>query len=539
MNHYGVDWRVRLRCGIMVFLMGLFIEDNTLFPFQSEHLALAYPKSTTLLVHDTGMGKSVFAMAIACLALEEGGYERIVLVCEANKLVYEEWPATIEKFTRIDWALYHGTVKKREKIRADLPTLLLTSFDVVKRDAAIFPAKKNSRSVPTPGPLLDVLAGQKTLIIIDETTRIANRTSGNHKAMKLFVETMMAEAECKVLAMTATPMERDPSSLYDLGRILTPDTMPTVSEFEHDYVAQWDIFRKPMRYKNLNPGNCVQGVQPFSERFNAILLRKRKTDADVVGFFPKRREMPPTFVRLGKEHQQFYDTVRAIGESVPEFEQRQYVTVLRQIAAHPMSLTLAQGEIARAIVDYVSPEGLAAMGSAKTDRMVEWLRTVVDEQGEQAVVFTYFASTVLPLLTAPSEAAGWTFSVNRGDMSLAARNASIRDFRAGDTQIFFTSDAGAKGINLPEAQYMLHYERPPLHSLLIQRADRIHRIDSQHESVWMDSLVARDTIEEGLYNLNLRRNDWSDKLLGDDEASELDFISAQDRRNLLKIGKAN
>ena len=54
----------------------------------------------------------------------------------------------------------------------------------------------------------------------------------------------------------------------------------------------------------------------------------------------------------------------------------------------------------------------------------------------------------------------------------------------------------------------------------------------------MDSLVARDTIEEGLYNLNLRRNDWSDKLLGDDEAAEMEFISAADRRDLLRIGKA-
>jgi len=72
----------------------------------------------------------------------------------------------------------------------------------------------------------------------------------------------------------------------------------------------------------------------------------------------------------------------------------------------------------------------------------------------------------------------------------------------------------------------------------VQRADRIHRIDSTKESVWMDSLVARDTIEEGLYNLNLRRNDWSDKLLGDDEAAEMEFISAADRRDLLRIGKA-
>jgi hypothetical protein len=49
--------------------------------------------------------------------------------------------------------------------------------------------------------------------------------------------------------------------------------------------------------------------------------------------------------------------------------------------------------------------------------------------------------------------------------------------------------------------------------------------------------VARDTIEEGLYNLSLRRNEWSDKLLGDEEAAVEEFITAKDRKLLYKQGR--
>ena len=518
--------------------MTLFKEGNSLFPFQADHVVLAYAKNTTLLVWDTGTGKSIGALALACLCLEDNLVDHVVLCCETNKLVSSEWPAQIEEFTSIDWKLYHGTPAKRKKIRENLPQLLLTTFDTVRNDAAIFPPKRGrSRGIPQPGPLLDVLDGKRVLVIYDETTRIANRGSDNYKAHKLFLDTLREGPGLKVLAMTATPMERDPVSMYDLGRLLYPSTMCIVSEFEHQYVSRWDIFRKPIGFKNLIPEGCDPDVVPFAKRFEPILLRKRKSDPDVVNFFPKRREMPPTFVDLSKQHKLFYDRVAQIANEVPEFEQRKYVTVLRQIAGHPLSLLTAEGEIAKAIVDVVSPAGLQAMGSAKTDRMVSWCREVVQDQGAQAVIFTFYAHSILPLLQTTLEGAGFSVSVNHGGLSLASRSVAQNAFRAGETQIFLTSDAGSKGLNLPEATYLLHYEHPGTHSLLVQRSDRIHRIDSLSESVFIYSLIARGTIEEGLANLSLRRNDWSDKVLGDDETTDLDFLTAADRKSLLKIGK--
>jgi SNF2 family DNA or RNA helicase len=203
-----------------------------------------------------------------------------------------------------------------------------------------------------------------------------------------------------------------------------------------------------------------------------------------------------------------------------------------------MALTLAEGDVAKEIVSHVSPEGLKSMGSAKTDRMLSWCHEVVKDQGAQAIIFTYFAHTVMPFLQEALEVDGYTVSVNHGGLSLPAKSMAQKRFKDGETQIFLTSDAGSKGLNLPEATYLLHYERPPLHSLFVQRSDRIHRIDSLADTVYIYSLVARGTIEEGLYELNLRRNDWSDKLLGDDETDDTAFLKASDRKLLLKQGRA-
>ena len=319
--------------------------------------------------------------------------------------------------------------------------------------------------------------------------------------------------------------------------------MPSVENFYHDYVKKFDIFDNPSRFKNLSDKDQEPRPDgtlpiPLADRFAHIILRKRKSDPDVVGFFPKRRELAPTFVDLSKSHQEFYDTVRGIANSVSDYEQRQYINVLRQIASHPMSLLNSKGEVAQQIVEHVTPAGLEAMGSAKTDRMMDWCREVVRDQGAQAVIFTWFAHTVMPYLQEALEKDGYTVSINHGGLSLPSKSLAQRQFKEGETEIFLTSDAGSKGLNLPEATYLLHYERPTLHSMFVQRSDRIHRIDSMAETVYIYSLVARNTIEEALYDLNLRRNDWSDKLLGDDEVDDIAFMTAEDRKQLLKIGKA-
>jgi SNF2 family DNA or RNA helicase len=505
-----------------------------LYPFQVEAVVYCYERLANLCVYDTGIGKSHIGMATAAMLFEDDQIDRVLLVCEKNKK--DEWLEDFAEFTSLSSVLYHGDPAKRGKIRAAMPQVLISTYETARNDAAhlvAVPKRKTKRL--DPHILTNALAGQRVLVIYDEMTKLGNRGSGLHKAHELLVSTLRSTGVCRVLGLTATPMERSPEDFYNLGRILCPEAVGTVSAFERDYVKARDIFGNPSAFQNLSADDCAPGVIPFRERMRPVMLRKRKTDPDVIDQFPKSVE-EFTYISLGAKHQEFYDTVAEVFEDADEMTQRVLFTTMRQIAAHPLALLASKGEVARTIVDNVGEAGLRALGSAKTDRLVEYLEPIVKGQGAQVVVFTFFGPSVIPLLKAALEEKGISVACNNGGMTDDHRARDKAAFKAGEKSVFLTSDAGARGINLPEALYVVEYEMALTHANRTQRLNRIHRIDSIHPSVTFQTFVALDTVEEGISRKVLSRNQWSDILLEDDDTG-VDFISAADRRTLMSRAK--
>jgi superfamily II DNA/RNA helicase len=167
---------------------------------------------------------------------------------------------------------------------------------------------------------------------------------------------------------------------------------------------------------------------------------------------------------------------------------------------------------------------------------VQRLLPIVRGQGAQVVVFSFFTS-VIPFVQQALEEARLTVAPYHGGMADKVREENKARWKQGHFEILLSSDAGARGINLPEAMYVFEYEMALTRANQIQRLNRIHRIDSKHPSVTFQSLVAYDTVEEGIAQGVMRRNDWMDKLLEDEDAGE-NFITAKQRKQLLKIGRS-
>jgi SNF2 family DNA or RNA helicase len=514
----------------------LYHSPRGLYDFQVRGVAYCYERLDNLAAWDTGIGKTHLAMATAAMLFEDERLDHALVICEKNKV--DEWLADFRRFTDLDAALYYGTPKKREKIRKSLPQVLISTYETARNDAGHLvkvEGRKTKKLVPH--VLTEVLAGKRVMVVYDEMTKLGNRGSNNHKAHDLLVQTLRSGGvDARVLGLTATPIERNPENFYNLGRILAPWLMPTVAGFERDYIKTKDIFGTPVAFKNLSRDDCDPGVTPFVDVMRPVLLRKRKTDPDVIDQFPKTVE-EITYVRLGDRHQEFYETVKDVFADADEMTQKVLFTTMRQIAAHPLALLRSQGQISRAIVEQVGEEGLRALGSAKTDRLVEYLVPLVKGQGAQVVVFTFFGPSVIPLLQEALEAEGISCALNHGQMRDADRKRDKEAFKAGRKSVFLTSDAGARGINLPEALYVLEFEMALTHANRTQRLNRIHRIDSTHPSVTFQTFIALDTVEEGIARGVLRRNEWSDALLDDDDPGE-DFVSAADRKRLLSIARA-
>lgn len=518
---------------------GLFHSSLGLFGFQADHMARAYwqlaqsDEPVALVLWDTGVGKTVMSLATACLLFEDGLIDQCVVVAEKNKCL--DWAEDdVPGFTDLTVAAYRGTPERRRRILADPPQVLVMSWETGRNDICSF--KPKSRAVAGPGPLAEFLLGKRTLFVFDEHVRMRSRRTNLYIAWDYLLNRVLRKdpgTQAKALALTGGLVERDPIDHWNACKVLAPWRAGSVAWMEETYVASWDLHQNPWSFKNLTADDCEEGVTPLNRLFGPITLRKSKFDPDVIDHFPAMVENRPTFVRLEGRQRDLYDQVEQILAESEEGDSA--VTLMRQIAADPESLLLSKGRMAREIVSSLGAEYLLSCGSAKRDRLCSWAERM---GGQQMVVFTFFGQSVLPLLERDLRAAGLAVSVNHGQMGERERKDSQDAFKSGDTQVFLSSDAGARGLNLGVGTALLHYEMPSLYSVYVQRSNRIHRIGSRHASVTVDALVAADTVEAGLAGLMVKRHGYDEKVKDDDYTEDTDpgvgYLSADERRRLLR-----
>lgn len=519
-----------------------------LFEFQVEGAARTYWQWTegeipaVLALWDTGIGKSHLAMATSAMLVEDGLVDVVLIVAEANKVLdwYED---DFPTYTDLRVENLGGKPPlKRDKILADLPQVLVMSYETGRNDICTF--KPKSYAVEGPERLTEALRGKRVAIIFDEFSRLRTRSSKTYIAWDYLVNRTLRKTahSPRLLGLTATTVENSPEDHWNAGRLIAPELAGSVAAFEATYIKTRDIFtNKPVTWTALTPQDAPPGVMPLNQMFASITLRKRKTDDDVIDHFPAKIENPPTVVPLSAQHRALYDQVEAIfrDEEISEEVQRQGFGLLRQISGHPMSLLRSQGQYAQDIVAATGATFLEEIGAtrhnAKVGATLDWLRRVGEQQ---SVIFSFYGGSVIPFLEHTLKQEGYKVSLNTGSMSADERKRQQDAYKAGDTQIFLSSDAGAKGLNLGVGSALLHYECPMLYSTFDQRSNRIHRIDSRHASVTIDHLIAKDTVEVPIAKIMLKRNQWAEKVQDADYAEDYEpserFLRAKDRLAMLR-----
>ncbi len=500
----------------------LYFSPKGLYPFQADHLAKVYLAMQSgvpewLLAWSTGLGKSHAAMRLATLGFEDDTVDFVLLVCEKAKL--QEWQEDFQEFTRLDTRIHHGPSRSGKLARLGLPQVMITTYETGKADLVrIVKTGRKARTFSS-GPLLDQVftTARRPMIIFDEADRLSNRSASNYRAYEHVLRTFRRVFKIPVLMLTATPIRRDWENSFNQLRLLRPASMPLVKEFESYFVRGRDVYGRP-QYRDARMGE-------FADLCSDMVLAKSKMDPDVVAQFPAMTE-EPLWVDLEGEQRKLYDLVAAL-------DAPGQIAALRQVCAHPAALihsaTEGVSKLARALVQEYGEDHLRAMPSAKTSALVSYLEPIVKGQGDKAVVFSFFGPSVLPLLREALEARGipcWMF----------AEDGGLERFKAAPGGcVLLTSDAGARGINLPEASYLVEYDMATTFGLRTQRLNRISRIGQGGPTATVRSMIARESIEVGLMAAMLRGNAQSDLLLGRGvDGSE--FMTAAMRRQVLTEG---
>jgi SNF2 family DNA or RNA helicase len=505
-------------------------------PFQLDLMARAYLLRQSMVVADMGLGKTHVAMGLGAYAMMAGEADTLVIICEKGKLL--DWRDELAVSTDLGPpVIYHGPDRARRLARSgQVLTVLITTYETARQDLAVF-EKKGSRKAAN-GPLLSWLIRRRPVIIYDEgSAKLGNRSSTLYKAHAHMLRYLRAKSPPSIICvLTGTPIERDWENAYNTLRLMAPGFMPLVKDFEETYTYGRDEYGR-LRFRR-------DRMPEFAELCRPRLLRKRKTDRDVIGQFPVKTER---FERIDMGETLQAKIYRAV-EDLAWTEQGERREVpglhmaLRQLAGHPRAILRSAeagtSRLARLLADQMRPR-LLASPSAKTEMLIQYARQLMAEDAK-LLVFTFFGQSVLPVLAEELRKEGFPLFVTHGQMGISAQHEQRTRFRTcPGGAVLLSSDAGARGLNIPEASCVIEYEAGLTAATRQQRFDRAHRLGRGGVPLTCVTFVLEGTAETHLLRQALDRNEQQDVLLGDDsdEAYADGYVTAGDRRMLFAMAR--
>jgi SNF2 family DNA or RNA helicase len=217
------------------------------------------------------------------------------------------------------------------------------------------------------------------------------------------------------------------------------------------------------------------------------------------------------YVELDENERVTYDAIRAA-------TQREIVALLEAgggiMAALEALLRLRQASCHTALLPVGLRSGEAPASSSKLERLMTALEDAVADD-HKALVFSQWTS-LLDLIEPALEQSGIAFVRLDGSTSADDRAKAVHTFQGegGPPVMLLSLKAGGTGLNLTAADHVFLVDPWWNPAVEDQAADRAHRI-GQDKPVMVYRLVARDTVEERILELQARKRALADAALAD------------------------
>jgi superfamily II DNA or RNA helicase len=424
------------------------------------------------LADDMGLGKTVMVLAL----LEQRRQERAAgrpgtpgpsLAVVPRSLVFN-WKQEAARFTPKLRVLDHtGAGRLAPGEHFEDHDLVITTYGTLRRDAAALARTRFDYA------------------ILDEAQAIKNAGTESARAARLL------QADHR-LALSGTPVENHLGELWSLFDFLNPGMLGAAGLFQ----AEGAGLRNPdERTRHL----LARALRPF------IL---RRTKEQVARDLPPKVEQTLSCVLEPAQRSQYDELRRHYRRSLlgalddaglrrAKIQVLEALLRLRQAACHPGLIAPAR----------------AGDSSAKLDALLPRLLEVVAE-GHKALVFSQFTS-FLAIVQARLAREGITHEYLDG--RTRDRAARVARFQSDpDCPLFLISlRAGGLGLNLTAADYVFLLDPWWNPAVEAQAIDRTHRI-GQRRQVFAYRLVALDTVEEKILELQRTKRALADAILGAD-----------------------
>jgi hypothetical protein len=437
-----------------------------------------------ILADDMGLGKTVQAIAMLMSEREQGlAVGPTLVVCPMS--VARQWVAEVERFApSLRVHLHHGSDRLSDEALIDAVRkvdVVVTSYDIVSRDV----------------DTLEAIAWDR--VLLDEAQDVKNPQTKRARSLRRIPAR-------RRLAMTGTPLENHLGELWALMDILNPGLLGSREWFARTFARPIELAHDEQALERLRAI-----VQPF-------ILRRQK-DSPEVEF-----DLPPITVakdycRLTVEQASLYRAT--VDHWMPRIEAHEdrfgrrgavlaMLAHLKQVCNHPEMLVHTGAPLdAR---------------SGKLERLVELLHEVPAD--DKALVFTQYPSfeRLVPFL---AERLGRNVGFFHGRLNGRQRDELLTAFATeeGPSLLVISIRAGGRGLNLPAANHVFHFDRWWNPAVEQQATDRVYRL-GQRKPVFVHSLICLGTLEERIDALLDSKRELVEKVLAgraDDWLGDLDL----------------
>ncbi|HEX5443015.1 MAG TPA: DEAD/DEAH box helicase [Pirellulales bacterium] len=439
------------------------------------------------LADDMGLGKTIQVLAMLVERRRAGagrGKKKCppALVVVPRSLV-QNWMQESARFTpELKVLDYTGLGRDERREQFDQFDLVVTTYGTVRRDA---------------GHLKDI---DFDYAILDEAQAIKNSSSQAAKACRLL------QARRR-LAMTGTPVENHLGELWSIFEFLNPGMLGQSNT---------------LTWLTKNRGGSGESVGLLAKALRPFILRRTKEQ--VLKDLPEKTEQT-LYCELGTRQRKLYDELRDhyrasltkrisdVGIKRAKIHVLEALLRLRQAACHPGLVDRAkQGQ-----------------PSAKLETLLEQLDEITKE-GHKALVFSQFTS-LLAIVRRALDERQMTYEYLDG--KTRDRQERVDRFQQDPAcQLFLISlKAGGLGLNLTAAEYVFILDPWWNPAVEAQAVDRAHRI-GQAKRVFAYRLIARDTVEEKILQLQGEKRKLADAIINEDN-SLISKLTAEDLKLLL------
>ncbi len=425
------------------------------------------------LADDMGLGKTVQTISLLSYIYPKTKAPSLVVM---PKSLLNNWQNELRKFNpNLTFYLYYGSHRDVQELSKY--HIILTTYALVRNDI------EKLRSI------------KFDTIILDESQNIKNIDSKISRAV------MLLEAKHK-FALSGTPIENSLFELYSLFRFINSGLFNSVNDFKRDYAAP------------IQSDANEDVAKILKAKISPFLLRRLK--GDVLKDLPAKQEQV-VYVDMDEGHKKFYNErrdyykqlleqqINANGIEKSKFLILQAFNDLRQIASAP---------------ELKSEETIV---SSKIESLFEMLDDIV-LNNHKVLIFANFLGS-LDLISQKAHSRGYEHLVMSG--STKNRQELVDSFQNDKNIKLFlmTLKVGGVGLNLTEADYVFIFDPWWNRSAENQAVDRSHRM-GQKNTVFAYRMITKGTIEEKILELQGKKQDMTDMIIGGDEGSLKELSSA-------------